>query len=100
MSETNKDEKKIILFPGDTFPFDQKLLQYKVFSLKKEKKQNYDIKINKNYENDKKKRRKKKQNKIKKKKKKISYFTPLNPSKNKNKFKIVIFHKKPPDYTT
>jgi len=38
MSEINKDEKKIILFPGDTFPFDQKLLQYKVFSLKKEKK--------------------------------------------------------------
>ena len=37
MSETNKDEKKIILFPGDILPFDQKLLQYKVFSLKKEK---------------------------------------------------------------
>ena len=37
MSETNTDEKKIILFPGDTFPFDQKLLQYKVFALKKEK---------------------------------------------------------------
>ena len=37
MSETNKNEKKIILFPGDILPFDQKLLQYKVFSLKKEK---------------------------------------------------------------
>ena len=37
MSEANKDEEKIILFPGDTLPFDKKLLPYNIFSFKKEK---------------------------------------------------------------
>ena len=34
----NKDEEKIILFPGDSFPFDKKLLPYQIFTFKKEKK--------------------------------------------------------------
>ena len=33
-----KDEEKIILFPGDSFPFDKKLLPYQIFAFKKEKK--------------------------------------------------------------
>ena len=40
MSEANKDENKILLFPGDTLPFDKKLLPYQIFSFKKEKKKN------------------------------------------------------------
>ena len=35
MSEDNKEEEKIILFPGDTFPFNRKLLPYQIFSFKK-----------------------------------------------------------------
>ena len=36
MSESNKDEeKKIILFPGNTFPFDRSLLPYQIFTFKK-----------------------------------------------------------------
>jgi hypothetical protein len=38
MSESVKNEDKIILFPGDTFPFDRKLLPYQIFSFKKIKK--------------------------------------------------------------
>ena len=37
-NKDNKDEEKIILFPGDSFPFDKKLLPYQIFSFKKIKK--------------------------------------------------------------
>ena len=36
MSESNKDEeKKIILFPDNTYPFDRSLLPYQIFTFKK-----------------------------------------------------------------
>ena len=35
MSKQNNEEKKIILFPGNTFPFDRNLLPYQIFSFKK-----------------------------------------------------------------
>ena len=38
MSETKKDEEKIILFPRDSLPFDKKLLPYQIFLFKKIKK--------------------------------------------------------------
>ena len=38
MSIEKKDEEKIILFPGDSFPFDRKLIPYQIFSFKKTKK--------------------------------------------------------------
>jgi len=40
MSEINNNEgeKKVILFPGDSFPFDRKLLSYQIFSFNKSKK--------------------------------------------------------------
>ncbi len=38
MSVEKKEEEKIILFPGDSLPFDKKLLPYQIFSFKKIKK--------------------------------------------------------------
>ena len=38
MSIEKKDEEKIILFHGDSFPFDRKLIPYQIFSFKKTKK--------------------------------------------------------------
>ena len=38
MSKSEQKEEKIFLFPGDTFPFDRKLLPYQIFSFKKIKK--------------------------------------------------------------
>ena len=37
MSTEKKEEEKIILFPGDSFPFDRKLIPYQIFSFKKTK---------------------------------------------------------------
>ena len=39
MSEANKVENKILLFAGDTLPFDKNFFHIKYFHLKKKKKE-------------------------------------------------------------